>query len=108
MMTATGAQAQGYDYETKHEVAVSYGIDSNSQIIDAFEEIGGAMFGAKLENEKFFGPISVEYFYHLQPWFGVGGIAVFACFPRWVTQVPCRHPGTTSRHSSDCSSSIPR
>ena len=77
MMTATGAQAQGYDYETKHEVAVSYGIDSNSQIIDAFEEIGGAMFGAKLENEKFFGPISVEYFYHLQPWFGVGGIAVF-------------------------------
>ena len=77
MMTATGAQAQGYDYETKHEVAVSYGFDSNSQIIDAFEEIGGAMFGAKLENEKFFGPISVEYFYHLQPWFGVGGIAVF-------------------------------
>ena len=31
-----------------------------------------------------------------------------SCFPRWVTQVPCRHPGTTSRHSSDCSSSIPR
>ena len=49
MMTATGAPAQGYDYETKHEVAVSYGIDSNSQIIDAFEEIGGAT----LRKEKY-------------------------------------------------------
>ena len=27
MMTATGAQAQGFDYETKHEVAVSYGFN---------------------------------------------------------------------------------
>ena len=77
MMTVLGAQAQVYDYETKHEVAVSYGIDSNSQIIDVFEEIGGAMFGAKLENEKFFGPISAEYFYHIEPWLGVGGILAY-------------------------------
>lgn len=39
IMTAMGAQAQGYDYETKHEVAVSYGMWSNSEIIDAFETI---------------------------------------------------------------------
>ena len=77
MMTAMSVKAQGYDYETKHEVAISYGIDSNSQIIDAFEEIGGAMFGAKLENEKFFGPISAEYFYHFEPWLGVGGILAY-------------------------------
>ena len=38
MMTATGAQAQGYDYETKHEVAVSIGTWSNSEILDVFEE----------------------------------------------------------------------
>ena len=77
MMTAMNVNAQnGYD-ETKHEVAISYGIDSNSQIIDAFEEIGGAMFGAKLENEKFFGPISVEYFYHVKNWLGVGGIVAY-------------------------------
>ena len=31
-----------------------------------------------------------------------------SCFPRWVTQVSCCHPGTTSLHSSDCSSSMPR
>ena len=77
MMTAMNAQAQNNGYDTKHEVAVSYGIDSNSQIIDVFEEIGGAMFGAKLENEKFFGPISAEYFYHFQSWLGVGGIVAF-------------------------------
>ena len=38
MMTAMSVQAQNNGYETKHEVAVSYGIDSNSQIIDVFEE----------------------------------------------------------------------
>ena len=31
-----------------------------------------------------------------------------SCFPRWVTQVPFRQSGTTSWHSSDSSSSIPR
>ena len=77
IMTAMSAQAQEFDYETKHEVAVSYGIGSCSQIIDVFEEIGGAMFGAKLENEKFFGPVSAEYFYHCKPWLGVGGIVAF-------------------------------
>ena len=77
MMTAMSVQAQNNGYETKHEVAVSYGIDSNSQIIDVFEEIGGAMFGAKLENEKFLGPIIAEYFYHFQPWLGVGAIVAF-------------------------------
>ncbi|MBR4389501.1 MAG: hypothetical protein IKT00_10030 [Prevotella sp.] len=77
IMTAMSVNAQnGYD-DTKHEVAISYGIDSNSQIIDAFEEIGGAMFGAKLENEKFFGPISAEYFYHVKNWLGVGGIFAY-------------------------------
>ena len=77
MMTAMSVNAQnGYD-DTKHEVAISYGIDSNSQIIDVFEEIGGAMFGGKLENEKFFGPISAEYFYHFEPWLGVGGIVAY-------------------------------
>ena len=77
MMTAMNVNAQnGYD-ETKHEVAISYGIDSNSQIIDAFENIGGALVGAKFENEKFTGPISAEYFYHVKNWLGVGGILAY-------------------------------
>ena len=76
MMTVMSVNAQNIDYDTKHEVAVSIGLYSNSQIIDVFEEIGGAMVGAKLENERFIGPISAEYFYHAQPWLSVGGIFV--------------------------------
>ena len=77
MMTAINVSAQnGYD-ETKHEVAVSYGIWSNSEIIDAFETIGGALVGAKFENEKYFGSISAEYFYHVKNWLGVGGIFAY-------------------------------
>lgn len=77
MMTVLSLQAQSNGYDTKHEVAVSYGIDSNSQIIDAFEEIGGGLLGARFDNEKYIGPISAEYFYHLKPWLGVGGIFVY-------------------------------
>ncbi len=77
MMTAMNVSAQnGYD-ETKHEVAITLGIYSNSQIIDAFENIGGALVGAKFENESFTGPISAEYFYHVKNWLGVGGIFAY-------------------------------
>ena len=77
MMTAMNVNAQnGYD-ETKHEVAISFGALSNSQIIDVFENIGGALVGAKFENETFIGPISAEYFYHVKNWLGVGGILAY-------------------------------
>ena len=77
MMAAMNVSAQnGYD-ETKHEVAVSYGLWSNSEIMDAFETIGGALVGAKFENESFTGPISAEYFYHVKNWLGVGGILAY-------------------------------
>ena len=77
MMTAVSAQAQSNGYDTKHEVAISYGIDFNSQIIDAFESLGVAIVGAKYENERFFGPLSAEYFYHVKNWLGVGGIIAY-------------------------------
>lgn len=77
MMAAGSMKAQnGYD-DTRHEVAVTYGWASNSQIIDIFEDLGGAMAGAKFKNEKFIGSISAEYFYHVKNWLGVGGIFSF-------------------------------
>ena len=77
MMAAMNVSAQnGYD-ETKHEVAISAGALSNSQIIDVFENIGGALVGAKFENESFTGPFSAEYFYHVKNWLGVGGIFAY-------------------------------
>ena len=84
MMTAMNVNAQnGYD-ETKHEVAVSYGLWSNSEIIDAFENLGGALVGAKFENGKYFGSISAEYFYHVKNWLGVGGILAYGQFEQDV------------------------
>ena len=77
MMTAMNVSAQnGYD-ETKHEVAITLGVWSNSQVIDVFENVGGALVGATFEDESFTGPISAEYFYHVKNWLGVGGILAY-------------------------------
>lgn len=79
LMTIVGVQTAMAQDEFKHEVAISYGALSNSQILDVFEEAIMAPFqgGTTLKDDKFFGPISAEYFYHLQPWIGIGGILVY-------------------------------
>lgn len=79
LMTIVGVQTAMAQDEFKHEVAISYGALSNSQILDVFEEAIMAPFqgGTTLKGDKFFGPISAEYFYHLQPWIGIGGILVY-------------------------------
>lgn len=68
------------DDDSKHEIAVSYGALSNSQIIDAFADdvtivasAGKVTFG----HDHYVGPIGVEYFYHINPLVGVGAIGVF-------------------------------
>lgn len=81
MLVMLGAQAQGNGYnDTKHEVSVSIGANSNSQWIDVFEDvtvvaISGAI--ATFDNDHYVGPLSAEYFYHAKPWLGVGGIFAF-------------------------------
>lgn len=79
LMTIVGVQTAMAQDEFKHEVAISYGALSNSQILDVFEEAITAPFqgDTTLKDDKFFGPISAEYFYHLQPWIGIGGILVY-------------------------------
>ena len=78
LMATVSAYAQnGYD-DTKHEIAISYGGGSNSQILDVFENaIAYGFVGYRFNNERTFGPISVEYFNHVKPWLGVGGIFVY-------------------------------
>ncbi|MCR4602778.1 MAG: hypothetical protein K5683_04515 [Prevotella sp.] len=74
--TAFSAQAGGYDYDKKHEIAISFGAMSNSNWIDLYEDItvaGLVEFG----DDSFMGPLSVEYFYHPKSWLGVGGIFVY-------------------------------
>ena len=74
MMTAVSAQAQKFSYNGKHEVSVSYGWVSNSNILDVFEDAITGMSGATYDNESFTGPIAIEYFYRTSPVVAVGAI----------------------------------
>ena len=78
LMSVTTINAQeGYE-DTQHEVALSYGVLSTSQWLNVFEHIASAVFeNGKYENERNFGPIGVEYFYHAKKWIGVGGTFVY-------------------------------
>ena len=72
---------QAQDYETRHEIGISTGILSNSGWISAFEDIATALVtggNVKYDNEKFIGPFTAEYFYHVSPLIGVGAIASFS------------------------------
>ena len=74
MMTAMSVNAQSDGYDTKHEVSITYGQVSTSQILDVFSTIGSALVGVSEKNESWFGPLAAEYFYHVSDVVGVGGI----------------------------------
>ena len=66
--------------ETRHEIAVGWGIVPNSALLDGlFELTNVAVSGGSVsyENESYAGPLSVEYFYHLSKTVGVGGIGAY-------------------------------
>lgn len=77
IMAATSVKAQNGYEDTKHEIGITYGWLSNSNIIDLYENVGGAIVGVTMDNDKYSGPASVEYFYHVKPWLGVGGIMTY-------------------------------
>ena len=55
LMMAININAQeGYE-DTKHEVSISLGVESNSQWIDTYEDIGNDFFGCYGQNEKYLG-----------------------------------------------------
>ena len=67
--------------ESKHEVSFGVGCWANSQRLDLMTDLTGTTMTAgyvSYENEKFSIPLSVEYFYHINPLVGVGGIAVYS------------------------------
>ena len=85
------AQVTGYD-DTKHEIAVSTGAGTNTQIVSIFTRLtevlvsgvittvgsGGTMTGyTSYENETEIIPLSAEYFYHISKGIGVGGILCY-------------------------------
>lgn len=72
-------QAQDLDSndEPKNELALAYGAVNSSNCLDVFVDVVSAMFGARYQNSTFLGPFSAEYFYHVTPLIGVGGIGVY-------------------------------
>lgn len=77
----TNVSAQQYDYEKRHEVAVSYGALSNADLFSYLEDaftVAASVGKVKYENEKFVGTFGVEYFYRVSNLFAVGGIAAYA------------------------------
>ena len=85
LMMAVNVNAQeGYE-DTKHEVAITFGIESNSQWIDTFENI---FSNYTYENDRYMEPISAEYFYHLNKMLGLGAVFVYGnhkqdLYDRW-------------------------
>lgn len=69
-------QAQD-EMETRHEVAVSYGIAPNSIWIDILTDVIKAGFGESMDSYKNVGPVALEYYYHTSPLIGVGAVAIF-------------------------------
>jgi hypothetical protein len=74
MMTCGAMQAQDGYYDKKHEVGITYGFGSTSQIVDVFEDAIISMVDVRLSDESWVGPITAEYYYHPKNWLGVGGI----------------------------------
>ena len=71
------AQDVDFDYQPKNELSLGYGAISTTNVLDVFVDVVSAIFGAKYENTRFFGPVAAEYFYHVSPLVGVGGIGVY-------------------------------
>ena len=72
MMAIVSVQAQD---ELKHEVGVFYGLGSASDILSI---ITSAISAAAGDQSSFWGPIGVEYYYHVSPVIGVGAVAAYA------------------------------
>ena len=70
-LLSMGVQAQ----EQKNEIGVFYGFDSASNI---FSIITSAISAAAGDQSSFWGPVGVEYYYHVTPVVGVGAVTAFA------------------------------
>lgn len=70
------AQEETNEIETQHEISLSYGVLPNSTWIDVLTDVIPAIFGQKTDNNRYFGPLSLEYYYHTSHLIGVGGILI--------------------------------
>ena len=59
----------------KHEVGVFYGVGSASNVLSV---ITSSISAAAGNQSSFWGPIGVEYYYHVSPVVGLGAVAAYA------------------------------
>ena len=72
MMTTLNVNAQD---ELKNEVGVFYGAASASNILSVYSGMFSAAAG---DQSSWWGPIGVEYYYHISPVVALGGVAIYA------------------------------
>lgn len=78
LLCGTSMSAQAQSDDIKHEIGVSYGGPATTYWARIGTAIGAAIFGATYENSSYFGSLSAEYFYHLNPTVSVGGILCYS------------------------------
>jgi len=79
--SSMGAQAQNLDYDTKHDIAISYGAAPLSTWVSVGTTVITTIFTGtvyKYEESSSFGSLSAEYFYHTSPSLSFGAIACFS------------------------------
>lgn len=72
MMAVVSVNAQD---EQKSEIGVFYGCGSASNV---FSAVSGAFAAAAGDQSSWFGPVGVEYYYHVSPVVGIGAVAAYA------------------------------
>ncbi len=79
MMATLSVNGQDAYADLKHEVAISTGAVSTSNVIDIFQIVAAVeqQDGVSYDLRNFHGPYSIEYFYRAKPWLGVGGMFIY-------------------------------
>ena len=72
MMATVNVNAQD---EFKNEIGVFYGFESVSNIFSVYSNMFAAAAG---DQSSFWGPVGVEYYYHVSPVVGLGAVAAYA------------------------------
>ena len=79
IMATMSVNGQDAYADMKHEVAVSTGGFSTSNALDIYRLVSdvGQEEGIMYDLRKLRGPYSIEYFYRVKNWLGVGGMFVY-------------------------------
>ena len=78
LMASTNAKAKSHLYETTDEVSIAYGAGSWLQIIDDILTVFTLPSHDEYESKRFIGPLSVEYFHHVNKVVSLGAVLSYS------------------------------